>query len=64
MFLLFHNIIINHGSSVSVLSKSSLKGTICPRIWQPGQPAVYMNPPGGNEILAANGVTEVCESQD
>lgn len=64
LFLLFHNIIISHGSYVSVLSKSSLKGTICPRIWQPGQPAVFTNPPDGNEVLAADGITEVCESQD
>lgn len=57
LLLLFLNIIINHGSSVSVLSKSSLKGAICPRIWQPGQPAVYTNPPVGNEVLAADKVT-------
>lgn len=63
LFSLFHNIIINHGYFISVLSKSSLKGIICPRIWQPGQPAVYMNPPDGNEVLAADGIAEVCESQ-
>ncbi|XP_032910356.1 uncharacterized protein LOC116993634 [Catharus ustulatus] len=44
--------------------KSSLKGAICPRTWQPGQLAVFTNPPDGNEVLAADGITEVCESQD